>query len=521
MPRKRALLIHNSKFIDANLAPLTAAKSDVRKLSELLQEDYVGFAPTDITLLENPSLGDFRAAVSRFYRHADQDDYLFFYYAGHGIRGDTGELYLALRNTTLENFEALALEASFIRRNLERCFAKQKVVLLDCCNASAFRQDGQFVARDAGFDAGQMVSNFDPKGTGTYVLGASQSGASAYETVNDAGEHFSLFTHHLIEGVKTGRAAPDRDHINWTDIGAYIHAQRNSQGVATTPYIDMTNAAGLLEFCKNPQPNGGVQPVVAPITTPSQARTVVWPWITAGASILIAGGAVYWASVDGQPLSNTPPNVPVAIPTLDAMEEEPFGELSVPTAGTSQTVTAPTIAPVQPKAPLKLPIGLQPLDGWSRFADTALGHVAICASKTMLKVDLGDAYAWAVNQPSALALVKDADGWLSLDVSTDVFQPRQEYEFNVEFCSCETATATADLPQLRADDGAQIFLGGADFADDFADRSDVKATVLSDTANGNRAFTVVLDNSVRGGGFGFQIQGTLKAQNSYLGQCRD
>jgi hypothetical protein len=523
MGRRRALLVHNSKFIDPNLAPLTAASGDVRKLAELLQTDFVGFDPSEITLLENPSLGDFRAAVSQFYRDAKRDDYLFFYYAGHGIRGEGGELYLALRNTTLENYEALALEANYIRRNLERCFAQSKVLLLDCCNASAFREDGQYVARDAGFDAGQMAANFNPKGSGTYILGASQSGASAYETIDENGNAYSLFTHHLIEGVTTGQAAPGRPHINWTDIGAYIHSQRKSEGILTTPYIDMTNAAGLLEFCKNPQIEP--QPVVTtetskpPPTKNDSRKMAIWPFALGVGVIAVGAVAMITQNVE-TPLAPDAPdinNVVTQMSLKDSVRNQPAPQMP---PIENQPVILPTLKPIHPTKPLSLPDGLQTIDPFSTFPEIGLGHDQICARRRGLLVDLSNPSYWAPNLATGTKLYEYGSApntWLTLP---DTAQKFDSYEFNVEFCSCYEEDATAELHRVRADDSLQLFLGGDDFVENFPSPDFVHKTTLMDTSRGTRAFTVVVDNGVNGGPFGFSLAGTLSSQNSYLGRCR-
>ncbi len=252
---KRALLIHNNKFLDKSFQPLLATSEDVQRLTELLKKDYVGFDDKNVIVKSNLNLEDFRDEVSRFFGNADKEDFLFFYYAGHGIRGDSGELFLALKGTTNENYDAVSLNASYIREKLERSFSEKKVVMLDCCNAGAFRDDGSFTARSADFSGGLLNAAFDPKGTGTYVLGASQSGASAYETVDETGKPYSLFTDAFIRGVESGEAAPGKATINLIDISGYIHSQRNKDGKETRPYLDVTNSAGYLEFSRNPNPD--------------------------------------------------------------------------------------------------------------------------------------------------------------------------------------------------------------------------------------------------------------------------
>ncbi|NOX39997.1 MAG: caspase family protein [Alphaproteobacteria bacterium] len=330
---KRALLVHNNKFTDKSFHPLYATGNDVARLISLLQQDYVGFAPENIEELENPNLSDFRAAVSRFFRNADRDDYLFFYYAGHGIRSETGELHLALKRTTMEDYEALSLNAGFIRRNLERSISEKKVVVLDCCNAGAFREGGRFIARDATYDPGLLSANFDPQGTGTYVLGASQSGSSAYETKGEDGKPYSLFTDVFIHGVETGEAAPGNEKINLVDVGKYIFSRRNRSGKATRPFIDVENAAGLLEFARNPNPVGSgdhrpPDPPPPPFTQKSRnfrfrKRA---PAIGIAVVVLIGGAFFLWAQYPGSG-SSTPYKGAPSDPSRVGLTWRSFGKV--------------------------------------------------------------------------------------------------------------------------------------------------------------------------------------------------
>jgi len=251
---KRALLVHNNTFIDKSFRPLFATSGDVARLKTLLQQDYVGFKPDNIVELENPGLTDFQTAILEFYRSGDVDDYLFFYYAGHGVCDDFGQLYLALKRTTYTNFEAQSLDAGFIGSQLKRSRTKKKVVMLDCCNASGFSKNDGFVPRDVEGGFSPYEKNFDPRGSGTYILGASQTGSSAYEKVGPDGNSYSLYTSAFIKGIESGEAAPFSETIKLSDISDFIHEQRNNSGKATNPYFSAAGVEGQLEFARNPSP---------------------------------------------------------------------------------------------------------------------------------------------------------------------------------------------------------------------------------------------------------------------------
>ena len=61
MGAKKALIVHNNKFVDKSFHALSATPHDVARLRDLLGRDYVGFRPENIVELENPDLADFRA----------------------------------------------------------------------------------------------------------------------------------------------------------------------------------------------------------------------------------------------------------------------------------------------------------------------------------------------------------------------------------------------------------------------------------------------------------------------------
>ena len=141
MAGKYALLIGNSGFTDSALARLSAPENDVIALSQVLERpDIAGFTTT---LLLNAGMDEARTAVAEHFQNRSPDDLLFFYYTGHGLRDESGDLYLALPQTSTATPSAISLEADYVHRQMDRSASRRQVLILDCCHSGAFIRSGR------------------------------------------------------------------------------------------------------------------------------------------------------------------------------------------------------------------------------------------------------------------------------------------------------------------------------------------------------------------------------------------
>ncbi len=96
---KLALLIGVSEY-EPGLNPLPAAVKDVEAMQQvLLHPEIGGFTETDIMVLKNPQRQDMEEAIENLFAHRQKDDLLVLFFSGHGIKDDTGRLFLATRST--------------------------------------------------------------------------------------------------------------------------------------------------------------------------------------------------------------------------------------------------------------------------------------------------------------------------------------------------------------------------------------------------------------------------------------
>ena len=96
---KIALLIGVSKY-QSGLNPLPAAVKDVDAVQEvLLHPDMGGFVESNVTVLKNPDRQQVETAIEMLFSDRLKDDLVLLFFSGHGIKDDTGRLYLATRGT--------------------------------------------------------------------------------------------------------------------------------------------------------------------------------------------------------------------------------------------------------------------------------------------------------------------------------------------------------------------------------------------------------------------------------------
>ena len=209
MARKLALIIGNSQYDDAGLARLAAPDVDVRALAEVLSTPGIG-AFDEVVPLLNEGLATVRRAIARFFDAKHRDDLLMLYFSGHGVRDEQGHLYLAVRDTERAILAGTAIEASYVTTRMDRSASKRLVLVLDCCHSGAF---GYGAKSAQGATVGTATA-FEGTGRGRVVLTATDSTQYAWEGDQVLGEvENSLFTHYMIEGLRTGAADRDEDGL--------------------------------------------------------------------------------------------------------------------------------------------------------------------------------------------------------------------------------------------------------------------------------------------------------------------
>lgn len=363
MSTRAALVIGNGSYEDPGLADLAAPLADVRALAETLRDPSAGaFQVTE--LVDEPE-SVIRRALVTFFHKRHPDDLLLLYFSGHGLLDERGQLYLACRDTYRSILRGTAIPAGFVSDDMDQCRSRRQILILDCCNSGAF-------ARGAKGPASAVTqSTFEGNGYGRAVLTASSSTEFAFEGDQVlADTDRSLFTHFLLEGIRTGAADGDRDGVvsldEWYE---YAYGEVITRRPSQNPQKWVYRQVGDLVIARSPNPPAVEAP---PGRLPDELLASlkdVRPWVREGAVIQL-----------GRLLnSSDPEEARAARAALEPLREDDsasvrraLGELlAAPVGASSAPDTAlPTVGPAdEPGAPT-----LAGGEAGRVSADTGAGH---------------------------------------------------------------------------------------------------------------------------------------------------
>ncbi|MCG8363475.1 MAG: GUN4 domain-containing protein, partial [Pseudanabaenales cyanobacterium] len=177
--------------------------------------------------------------VETWFRERQKDDLALLYISGHGVKDAQSDLYFAACDTRKQKEElirATAIAASFVRDRVRESKAKRQVIILDCCFSGAF---GNLLSKDDHTINLETVLGAE----GRVVLTSSSSIQYSFEQRD--GE-LSLYTHYLVEGIRTGAADANSDGaISVQDLHQYASRKVQEESPAMTPKIIVLKDEGF------------------------------------------------------------------------------------------------------------------------------------------------------------------------------------------------------------------------------------------------------------------------------------
>jgi hypothetical protein len=222
-----ALLIGISNY-NAGLTPLPSAVKDVDALQQvLLNREIGGFAKSDVTVLRDAEKGAIETAIYHLFANKNNNDLLLFYFSGHGVTDSRSDFYFTGLSTTKDALPPTAVSSNYVHNLMNQSRSKRQVVILDCCHSGAFSKGATI--KDIG------TVNVLPKlgGEGRAILTASDSSQYAFA---QEGFELSLYTHFLVEGLKTGAADRDGDgDISVDELYDYVRDKVKSTNDNMSP----------------------------------------------------------------------------------------------------------------------------------------------------------------------------------------------------------------------------------------------------------------------------------------------
>ena len=244
---KYALIIGNNKYNDPKLAQLKTPAADSTALAKVLDDKMIG-SFDEVTPLINQTETRIRRAISTFLTNKKPDDLVLLYFSGHGVLDDRGRLYLALKDTQVDLLKATSIPSSFVADEMDSCRSKRQILVLDCCHSGAFGRGTK------GEQKAVTETTFEGSGFGRVVLTASDSTQYAFEGDQVIKQtELSLFTHFLLEGLKTGQADTNNDgHISLDEWYDYTYGKVISETPRQVPHKWSYNQQGDIIIARNP-----------------------------------------------------------------------------------------------------------------------------------------------------------------------------------------------------------------------------------------------------------------------------
>jgi hypothetical protein len=214
-------------------------------MAEVLRDSRIG--GFDVQVLVNALSGEVQQGIEDFCADRHPDDQLLIYLSCHGVLDSYGRLYYAAANTRRQRLAATAIAAAWLNERLEDCRARRQIVVLDCCHSGAFARGTKGDAELA------LQQRFEPQGRGRVVLTASRSTEYSFESGQASGEGVpSVFTHAIVNGLRTGDADRDKDGlITVTDLYQYVYDNVRAAEPRQTPELWTYGAEGNLVVARS------------------------------------------------------------------------------------------------------------------------------------------------------------------------------------------------------------------------------------------------------------------------------
>ncbi|MEY3256756.1 MAG: hypothetical protein RLZZ29_1891, partial [Cyanobacteriota bacterium] len=182
------------------------------------------FADRDVVVLKDAEKGAIETAIYHLFANRKPDDLLLFYFSGHGVTDDRRDFYFTGTSTSKEALPPTAVSSVYVQSEMDKSRSQSQVAILDCCHSGIFPKGMK--AKDIG--------KVDIKlgGEGRAILMAADS-SYAFE---QEGFELSLYTHFLVEGLKTGVADRDKDgYVSAHELHLYVEGKVKNVNNSMSP----------------------------------------------------------------------------------------------------------------------------------------------------------------------------------------------------------------------------------------------------------------------------------------------
>ena len=220
--RKIGLVIGTNNYADRGIKDLDFAEDDAKAIKEvLLDANLCGFDEV-IEVIDKPWI-EASKKIEKILKDAEHDDLVLFYFSGHGKLDNKGKLCLLFKDTEIDYLFSTSLFFGDINRCIGDSKCKTVLIIIDSCFSGA-----------AGIKGDDLLTRSlsEASGTGRIILSATKEFEVAKE---DQDLKQGVFTHYLLEGLKTGAADTDDNGLISVDEFYDYAYKKIKEGYPQTP----------------------------------------------------------------------------------------------------------------------------------------------------------------------------------------------------------------------------------------------------------------------------------------------
>ena len=198
--KRYALLVGTARSRDSRLPTLAGVSDDVTQLQAYLSTHMASY--NDVSVILDGSRQQIKNSLDATLGKVEPEDSVLFFFSGHGVQDDGGNLFLATEDTNLDSMAGSSLSAKDLSEAVGRC-AGQVLVILDACNS------GNPISEAA-------LGSISAHHPATTSLLAAQWDNPEYE------QNGSAFTDHLIRGLGGAADADSDGRIGFSELQDYL-----------------------------------------------------------------------------------------------------------------------------------------------------------------------------------------------------------------------------------------------------------------------------------------------------------
>ena len=202
-----------------SLGSLKYSVNDCRRLAEVLTQgddafpaDHVLVLADDEAAERKPTYANIHSWLASWLAQPDEADTVLVFFAGHG-REMRGKCYLVPCDATLQTIHVTGIPVPYVQELLQRCKARQKVLILDACHSGA--------GRDVSVMAAPMMETLSA-GKGIYTITSCDVNELSHEWDE---KKQGVFSYYLAEALGGGCPPDARGRLTAGAVYGWVYEQ--------------------------------------------------------------------------------------------------------------------------------------------------------------------------------------------------------------------------------------------------------------------------------------------------------